>query len=357
MNYQVLRCEKDSDNPIDAVQTIVWDPFDRSYRSFFTGGWDGVARLYVIEGNSTKRLEKCWEYFFYHPITTMDVTSQRLVIVGLATGQIGVVDANNVANVAIVGSHEATICKIIWIEKYEVLLSFGYDNLIKVFKLKPPQETAVYKLPFKTTTVAYSEPYLLIGTQEGRCALIHFERLNTTNFENEYQSIFDESHGIVKLTCSAIMANRGRMMFGTADGRLITTSFEDRGGLIRISKPVAFRSQKKIISRKDQCGMVNCVELGLRDCKYEFALFCGTFESGMFSTDKNMRIKSISTGDAAVTAISLSPDYEYYAYAFGSDWCKGLEELSTGNAVRLMVGKVTTGDVTSAGLGTSAYLR
>jgi hypothetical protein len=69
----------------------------------------------------------------------MDITSQRLVIVGLATGQIGAVDLKNFNNVAMLGSHDSTICKVIWLEKFEILLSFGFDNLIKVFSLKNGQ--------------------------------------------------------------------------------------------------------------------------------------------------------------------------------------------------------------------------
>jgi hypothetical protein len=146
-------------------------------------------------------------------------------------------------------------------------------------------------------------------------------------------------------------------LFGTADGRLITTGFDERGVGMRMSKPVIYRCQKKSSYRKEVCGMVNCVELGFRECKYEFALFCGTIEAGMFSPEKNLKIKAIMTSEAAVTAISVSPDCEYYAYAFGSDWCRGLEELNTYTSVKVMVGRITTADVTSSGLGTSGYMR
>jgi methyl coenzyme M reductase alpha subunit len=98
------------------VQSTLWDPFDRTSRTFLTGGWDGMARLYEIEGtHTTKRIEKRWDYFFYHPIISMDISSQRVLFVGLSTGQIGAVDIKNVNNVAMLGNHDSTICKVIWI--------------------------------------------------------------------------------------------------------------------------------------------------------------------------------------------------------------------------------------------------
>lgn len=45
----------------------------------------------------------------------MDITSSRLVVVGLATGQIGLVDMQNTNNVLCLGAHLAPVCKVIWI--------------------------------------------------------------------------------------------------------------------------------------------------------------------------------------------------------------------------------------------------
>lgn len=44
----VIRTEKETDNPKDSVQIIIWDYNDRNSRTFLTGGWDGIARLYEI---------------------------------------------------------------------------------------------------------------------------------------------------------------------------------------------------------------------------------------------------------------------------------------------------------------------
>lgn len=54
--YNSIKVDRESDNPSDSVQTILWDPFDRNARSFYTCGWDGYVRYYELEGTSSRRL-------------------------------------------------------------------------------------------------------------------------------------------------------------------------------------------------------------------------------------------------------------------------------------------------------------
>ncbi len=44
----VIRVERESDNPIDTVQKIIWDLNDRTNKTIITAGWDGFARVYSI---------------------------------------------------------------------------------------------------------------------------------------------------------------------------------------------------------------------------------------------------------------------------------------------------------------------
>jgi hypothetical protein len=104
-------------------------------------------------------------------------------------------------------------------------------------------------------------------------------------------------------------------------------------------------------------GTVNCLDIGFKD-KYEFVLYCGTTETGIYNPDKNLKLKTITTNEKSVTSVAISPECEYYVYCFGSDWCKGLEELNTYSAVKINVGRINTSDVNgSGGMGTSSYLR
>lgn len=72
---------------------------------------------------------------------------------------------------------------------------------------------------------------------------------------------------------------------------------------------------------------MNCFDYGLKENKYEFLIFCGTEEMAVFSPEKSQKIKSLGSSTSSigsVTAVAISPDCEYYAFAIGNDWSKGL---------------------------------
>lgn len=93
-------------------------------------------------------------------------------------------------------------------------------------------------------------------------------------------------------------------------------------------KPVVTKHQKKVVYRKDHNGQINSLDFGCKD-RYEFLLFCGSFESGIYSTDKFAKIKSITNENSpTLTAIAISPDCEYYASAVGYDWLRGLDDVN-----------------------------
>ena len=52
----LIKMEREADNPTDTVQQIIWDPNDRTGKTFIAVGWDGYARVYSIEGTSSRRL-------------------------------------------------------------------------------------------------------------------------------------------------------------------------------------------------------------------------------------------------------------------------------------------------------------
>lgn len=84
-----------------------------------------------------------------------------------------------------------------------------------------------YKLPVKTNTVSFDYPYFLIGGQDARIAMVNIERVNDSNYSinNEYINIFEEHHGHVKFTTSAVNCEKYRILLGTADGRIVNTSW------------------------------------------------------------------------------------------------------------------------------------
>lgn len=124
---------------------------------------------------------------------TIDNNRDGFVFAGLANGQIVCVEKNS-RKTMILGSHEAGICKVIWIEEFQTILSFGYDCVLKVFSLNNNingnYQLNEYRLPSKTNTVSYNHPYVLIGAQCGKIALVNIKEINNVCFADEYKRIF-----------------------------------------------------------------------------------------------------------------------------------------------------------------------
>lgn len=56
---------------------------------------------------------------------------------GLATGDIVAVDMGN-NQATIIGSHNAAIVEVIWIQQFNILLSLGFDNKLKFWDVNNP---------------------------------------------------------------------------------------------------------------------------------------------------------------------------------------------------------------------------
>ena len=113
--YSQYKTEKESENPFDSVSCIVFNPYERNVHGALVASWDGFLRYYeFVTTGANKLLDKKWECYFEHPVLSCDITPQMLVIAGLATGEIVLVDMANSNNKVLLGSHDSPICRVAW---------------------------------------------------------------------------------------------------------------------------------------------------------------------------------------------------------------------------------------------------
>lgn len=72
----------------------------------------------------------------------------------------------------------------------------------------------------------------------------------------------------MKFTTSVLSNSRGRIILGTADGRLVSTTFSEGMSGIRINKPVVSRYQKKNSYRRELVGQMNGMDFGVKENRY-----------------------------------------------------------------------------------------
>ena len=95
-------------------------------------------------GNNNEDIVRIWEIFLEHPVFSIDISADGVVFAGIATGDVVAVNIGN-NGTAILGKHNAPICKVFWIDKYSILASLGFDNVIKFWGLEPNNGTHLLK--------------------------------------------------------------------------------------------------------------------------------------------------------------------------------------------------------------------
>ncbi len=154
---------KEKDLPLDTVSSIVWDVYNQD-PIFAATSWDGFVRLYMISNNVSFELNKIFEVFLHHPVLCADFNDSGLLFAGLASGDVLVIEIKSGSYMSL-GNHDAPICGIYWINQFGLLMTLGYDNLIKFWRVQPENALQTQlELPLKTVTCSFDFPYLLIGS-------------------------------------------------------------------------------------------------------------------------------------------------------------------------------------------------
>eukprot|EP00919_Chromeraceae_sp_WS-2016_P052244 GHVR01123895.1.p1 GENE.GHVR01123895.1~~GHVR01123895.1.p1 ORF type:complete len:107 (+),score=2.78 GHVR01123895.1:3332-3652(+) len=102
-----------------------------------------------------------------------------LIFAGLATGDIVALNMRN-NDIALIGTHNAPICFICWVKEINVLISLGFDNVMRFWGLENNNGNFMqmeYILPEKTNTASFDYPYLLIGSSESNVMIFNLKTL------------------------------------------------------------------------------------------------------------------------------------------------------------------------------------
>lgn len=116
-------------------------------------------------------------------------------------------------------------------------------------------------------------------------------------------------------------------VLGTVDGRAAIMSFKElNNGDFEVSNIVS-RTQKKTAVGKTLYGQVNAVDIGLSNQDFYFVVG-GSEDMGIYNHYRKTKVRVIVQSPInqtiSTTAISFSPNHQYIAYAVGSDWLRGI---------------------------------
>jgi WD40 repeat protein len=257
---------RDRDQPLDTISCLMWDPFS-SDPACIAGSWDGHVRYYIPKfssgGHSSGELDMPWHFFFQQPVLSIDMAPDNVLLAGLASGDIAAVDMRS--NKAVrVGGHDAPICGVFWLREKGIIMSLGFDNLVRFWNLdentRPEHEV---QLPLKTHTCAMEWPYLLIGSAESTITVVTLKNLPNVSFPRRPEDYYKAGiQKFSKFTCSRILSEAKRVILGTVDGRALNMSFRETYDNFSYSDQMVTRHQKNSDVKLPLYGQVDCVDIG-----------------------------------------------------------------------------------------------
>lgn len=249
-----------------------------------------------------------------------------------------------------IGNHSAPICGLYWIRQMSMLMSLGFDHLIKFWKIDcNPIFQAEFKLPLKTATCSLSFPYLLLGSIETTVAFVNLSKLPNLLLPKleHYKSVGIERFS--KFNCCKVQAKGNVAVLGTVDGRATTMNFKESGnGEFEVVNIYVNKVQKRMEKGITMLLQVDAVDIGVSNSDFCVAIG-GTEELGIYNHIRRAKVKTLVSASqtAATTAVSFSPKHDYIAYAVGSDWLKGIYELETMKRPKIGVVKLSSADMSS----------
>jgi WD40 repeat protein len=122
---------KETDMPLDTVSCIVWDVY-RSDSLFATGSWDGFIRIYSV---ASSEVNKAWQLFLNHPVLCIDFNPDGILLAGLASGDVVAIEMKS-SKTVVLGSHDAPICGVYWLREKGLVMTLGFDRLIRLWALQ-----------------------------------------------------------------------------------------------------------------------------------------------------------------------------------------------------------------------------
>ena len=178
----------------DTIQVIKFFP-SKDINYFATGGWDSKLRLFEIKYQIiSQNYEKDDVSISANQINLCQHQSPILsaswkgnsgnIITGCVDGSINCIDIQkNVLNK--IGQHNSGCKEVLYHDKYNILLTGGWDGALKLWDLRSPNSLASYQFNNKIYSMSYGNNLLVLALSECVMSYFNLEKLQNSIFEPE----------------------------------------------------------------------------------------------------------------------------------------------------------------------------
>ena len=334
----------------DTIQCLKFIPVPNT-NYLATGGWDCKLRVFninysIINQNLPQedaQIQANLQFGHQHNSQIFSLSwegSSGRIFTGCADGSVNCLDMQK-NNLTTLGKHKNPCKEVIYHPNYNILLTGGYDGVVKIFDIRNGAEVCSYQFDNKVYTMSCEKDLLVVGLSELKMAYFNLAKLQNKIFKPEL--IFN-SHLKFQTRKVAVFPDGKGFAEGSIEGRVAIKNIKD------INIPPQINSETGTIMGKDADGTddfaFRChrtkgspsLVYSVNDIAFNrpYGTFCTIGSDGVYSIwdkQKKSRLHERSENNDGVplTCCDFNSTGNLLAFASGYDWSKGAEAAKNYN--------------------------
>ena len=337
----------------DTVQCLKFIPIPNS-NYLATGGWDSRLRVFNINYNiinqnfpqEDAQISSTLEFGHQHNSQILSLSwegNTGRIFTGCADGSINYLDMQK-NNLTTLGKHKNPCKEVIYHSGYNILLTGGYDGVVKIFDLRTGNEVCDYQFENKVYTMSCEKDLLVVGLSEMKMAYFNLAKLQSKIFKPE--QIFN-SHLKYQTRKVAVFPDGKGFAEGSIEGRVAIKNITDLNTPLPLTETGTTSGKDDFAFRCHRSNNKNppVYVYSVNDIAFNpvYGTFCTAGSDGIFSIwDKAKRMRlheRLEPSDhIPLTACDYNSAGNLLAFATGYDWSRGAEAAKEFNSSSNKIG-------------------
>lgn len=209
-----------------------------------------------------------------------------------------------------VGSHNAPVREVAWLNEINCLASGSWDKTIKYWDTRSPNPQGTVNLPERLYCMD-AKGYLLVAGCASKKMLV-FDVRKPLNPVKQHDSLLD-----LQTRCVSLFPNLKGYAYGSIEGRVRIEYLEPKDE----SNSFAFKCHRVEEGGVSMLYPVNSIGFNTRYGTFATAGGDGNFVA--WDKDNKQRLKNFQRLETSITKCAFNRDTTIFAYVMSYDWHKG----------------------------------
>ena len=344
MNYNKSYENEDHLIPVlieDTIQCLRFFP-SKNINYLASGGWDSKLRIFeinyqIMSQNSTQDFVKIIseeKNVCQHqsPILSLAwMGTSGALLTGCIDGSINYIDCQK-NTFSKLGEHPGGCKEVLYVDKYDIILTGGWDGQVKIWDLKSKDPICTYQFYNKVYSMAYARNLFVVALSENVMAYFNLDNLQKNKFEPE---LIYSSHIKAHIRKVVVMNEGNCYLEGSSEGRIAVKFVNfygkppiiggDNYGINTDNKDYAFKCHRepRPIDNLVQVYPIN--DMSVNPIYGSVASAGGNGKVVIWDIMEKSRIyeRDKFEDKTPITAVEFNKNGDLLAFASGYDWSRG----------------------------------